>query len=157
MQTLKGIFFPFVTWHTICVAASSLQELGTSFKAFIRLKSNAAITPSLLHKYPRSGMQNAPLSVARWQCYQSDTLPKSWLSISPMCDWQDGKSSIFFVKKEKKKHWSIKPLKSYRSTTGFAISTMATYLGCDFSLGIQLHKSPKKDRPWNTVQILKDS
>lgn len=103
MQTLKGIFFPFVTWHTICVAASSLQELGTSFKAFIRLKSNAAITPSLLHKYPRSGMQNAPLSVARWQCYQSDTLPKSWLSISPMCDWQDGKSSIFFVKKEKKK------------------------------------------------------
>lgn len=102
MQTLKGIFFPFVTWHTICVAASSLQELGTSFKAFIRLKSNAAITPSLLHKYPRSGMQNAPLSVARWQCYQSDTLPKSWLSISPMCDWQDGKSSIFFVKKEKK-------------------------------------------------------
>lgn len=102
MQTLKGIFFPFVTWHTICVAASSLQELGTSFKAFIRLKSNAAITPSLLHKYPRSGMQNALVSVARWQCYQSDTLPKSWLSISPMCDWQDGKSSIFFVKKEKK-------------------------------------------------------
>lgn len=103
MQTLKGIFFPFVTWHTICVAASSLQELGTSFKAFIRFKSNAAITPSLLHKYPRSGMQNAPVSIARWQCYQSDTLPKSWLSISPMCDWQDGKSSIFFVKKEKKK------------------------------------------------------
>lgn len=103
MQTLKGIFFPFVTWHTICVAASSLQELGTSFKAFIRLKSNAAITPSLLHKYPRSGMQNAPVSVARWQCYQSDTLPKSWLFISPMCGWQDGKSSIFFVKKEKKK------------------------------------------------------
>lgn len=51
-----------MTRHTIVVAASRLQGLGTSFKAFIRLdlKSNAAITLSLLQKYSRNAMQNAP-------------------------------------------------------------------------------------------------
>lgn len=39
-----------VTWHMVSVAASRLQGLGTSFKAFKRLKSNAAITLSLQQK-----------------------------------------------------------------------------------------------------------
>lgn len=39
-----------MTWHVVSVAASRLQGLGTSFKAFIRLKSNAAMTLSLQQK-----------------------------------------------------------------------------------------------------------
>lgn len=46
----KGVIFLSVTWHMVSVAASSLQGLGTCFKAFIRLKSNAAITLSLQQK-----------------------------------------------------------------------------------------------------------
>lgn len=46
----KELFSLSVTWHMVSVAASRLQGLGTSFKAFERLKSNAAITLSLQQK-----------------------------------------------------------------------------------------------------------
>lgn len=46
----RELFSLSMTWHIVSVAASRLQGLGTSFKAFIRLKSNVAITLSLQQK-----------------------------------------------------------------------------------------------------------
>lgn len=54
----QQLFSLSVTWQIVSVAASRLQGLGTSFKAFTRLKSNAATTlsfqqksiPEMLHK-----------------------------------------------------------------------------------------------------------
>lgn len=151
----RELFSLSMTWHMVSVAAFRLQGLGTSFKAFIRLKSNAAITlslqqksiPEMLHKMHQQAQPDKGVT----------RLHSQMLLIHPSHAWSLRLEIIHLPGKERNKnilrHQATEMLHKHYCFCN-------NYHGCLSRLGFFSWDPASwvvKDRPWNTIQVLKDS
>lgn len=145
MQTLKEIFLPLCDMaHDQCCCfqtTGAWHFFYSLYKVEIKCCNNSFTTAKVCQKcYAKCTSKHSQTRV--WPVRH----PSQILLIHLSHVWSLRLEIIHLPGKERKNYnQGIKPLKSYRSTTAFAIPTMATYLGCDASLGIQLHESPKTD------------